>query len=127
MSPSENNRSHSSFTPPKQTAPLRIQPERPTRRFWRRALRSLLWGGGVALFSFLLINLWASWRLHEELGAPIRLVQLAPPRVPDAENAAVVYLKAADALKLTDSQRDALHNDKGIARGGEAEATAEEI
>ena len=70
------------------------------RRLWRLT-RSLLPGLALALLlSYVVVNVNAGKALQSELaqirekGEPLSLREAAPPPVPDAENAALIYLQA---------------------------------
>ncbi len=72
------------------------------RKTWRPSLTLLL----LLFLAYLTVNLVAGRRLEAELrrlrtaGEPLTLSQAAPPPVPDAENAALLYVKAFQMMRL---------------------------
>jgi hypothetical protein len=73
----------------------------------RRVLLGLLL---VLVLAYSALNVYASMLLNRELveirakGEPMRLGELAPAPMPDAQNAAVLYQKAFEADNLTDQE-----------------------
>jgi hypothetical protein len=67
---------------------------------WRKAWRYAAAVLGLLIIAHLALNLVAGRRLEAELarvraeGAPLTLAQAAPPKVPDSQNAAVLYQQA---------------------------------
>lgn len=119
MSQNQASRSESSFS----SRPRAAQPSaRPTNRrplWWKRARRGLAGGLLLGVAAFFLANLTASWLLHRELaavvrrGEPLRLSKLVPPPLPDARNAASIYLRASQALILTKAEEAELRDGGG--------------
>ena len=92
------------------------------KRKWAGVLLAGLIAGHMAW------NVWASVTLNRELasvraqGQPLRITEMAPPPVPDAQNAAVIYLEAGSALDLTNEEKSRLwavsmtgHGSRGAA------------
>lgn len=92
------------------------QPKTAKQRFWRRTGRGVLWCLAVGVAAFCLTSLVASWQLNRELaavvrrGEPLRLGKLVPPPLPELQNAAPIYLRAAEALMLTKSEEEGLRS-----------------
>jgi hypothetical protein len=86
------------------------------RLFFKKLGRGALW----SLFVFIVIhsgfNLYTSILLNRELaairgkGEPITLTELAPPAVPDSQNAALLYQQAKASLKLTEAENKLLNS-----------------
>ena len=102
------------------------RPKNGNGRVGQRLWRSLVLGlcGGIA--TLFLANLGTSWLLNRALaaavqrGEPLRLGALVPGPLPKGQNAALVYLRAADALDLTNAEAR-------ILRGNTAETPAATI
>ena len=82
-----------------------------SRAWWKRNARRVVFAGLFLVFAWTAANIYATVMLNRELnaikqrGEPLTMADLAPPAVPDKENAALVYKSAADLLKklgLTD-------------------------
>lgn len=83
------------------------------RRFWRKARRRLGWTLAALFVAHSGLNIYASVLLNRELaairqkGQPLLLAEMAPPAVPDAQNAAPIYKQAADSLRFSTTEKGA--------------------
>lgn len=79
--------------------------------FSRRARRGLLWTLAIGFVLHSALNIYASVELNRELAAirqkrePLQFSELAPPAVPDAQNAARVYAQATKALRFSREEK----------------------
>ncbi|MBW3636989.1 MAG: hypothetical protein KY445_11110 [Armatimonadetes bacterium] len=81
------------------------------RRFWQKTRRRLGWTLAVLFVAHSGLNIYASVLLNRELaairekGEPLQFAEMAPPAVPDAQNAALLYKQAADSLRFTSEEK----------------------
>jgi hypothetical protein len=81
-------------------------------RVWRRVWRFVLALLALLILAHLILNIVAGRRLEAELnriraaGQPLTLAEAAPPPVPDAQNAAVLYQQAFDGLSKPEADED---------------------
>jgi hypothetical protein len=120
MSQDYDHRSQGSFSRrPSMTLALPPQESR-YQRIRRRACRLLAWCVSLGVVAFCLANLATSWLLHRELaavvqrGEPLRLGELVPAALPESQNAALVYLRAAESLTLSRAEEEQLRNNQDI-------------
>lgn len=84
------------------------------RRLWRKFRRGALWSLAIGFVLHSALNIYASTLLNRELaairqrGEPLQFSELAPPAVPDAQNAALLYARASKLLKFTTPERVAM-------------------
>ncbi len=82
-------------------------------RLWRRTRRGLAWTLVVAFVAHCALNIYASVLLNRELaairqkGEPLKLSEMAPLAVPDAQNAALVYAQATKSLRFSAAEKTA--------------------
>jgi len=85
-------------------------PWRAIRWLWRKTWRYLLALLVLLIIGHTIFNFIAGRKLEAELarirksGAPLSLLEAAPPQVPDSENAAVLYQEAFKGLTHEDSE-----------------------
>jgi hypothetical protein len=83
---------------------------RGTSQVWRKAKRPLLILLLIVAVTHAALNIYSSILLNRELAAiqqknePLSFTELAPPAVPDAQNAALVYQQAVEALQIKSSE-----------------------
>jgi hypothetical protein len=81
------------------------------RRFWRKTRKIAFWTLAISFILHSALNIYASTLLNRELseirqkGEPLQFAEMEPPAVPDSENAALVYIQAFDALRLSREER----------------------
>ncbi len=114
MSQDQDYKPKGSFSSQPRTAIESPGPKSRLYRWWRRARRALGWCLSLSVMAFCLAGFATSWLLHRELtavvdrGEPLQLGKLVPALVPDGQNAASVYLRAAGALLLTKAEAEEL-------------------
>jgi hypothetical protein len=88
-------------------------PGRQLRGLGKRALRVLGRLAVLLIGAFLVTNIWGSVQLNRQLaaarqrGEPLTMAELIPP-VPDAQNAAPLYMRADAALRLSPQEESLL-------------------
>ena len=114
MSPNRDSRLPNFSADTSSTAQASPRPLTRRARFWRRAGRILQGCLLAGIGTYYAANLTASWQLHnaladvEQRGEPLQFSKVVPGFIPESRNAAPVYLHAADALVLTDTEREEL-------------------
>lgn len=85
------------------------------RRFWRKTRRGLLWTLAIGFVAHSALNIYASVLLNRELsairqkGEPLQFAEMAPPDVPDSQNAALLYKAAFDSLRVEKGGKGSLN------------------
>ncbi len=80
-------------------------------RVWRKTRRFAFWSLAIGFVLHSALNIYASTLLNQELsairqkGEPLQFSELAPPAVPDSQNAALVYKAAFDSILFSDEQK----------------------
>lgn len=84
-------------------------------RIWRKTRRGIGWTLAILFVAHCALNIYASVLLNRELaairqrGEPLKLSEMAPPAVPDSQNAALVYAQATKSLRFSPAEKTALH------------------
>ncbi|MCW3055702.1 MAG: hypothetical protein JWN14_4872, partial [Chthonomonadales bacterium] len=119
MSPNRDSRLPNFSADTSSTTQASPRPLTKRARFRRRAGRLLQGCLLVGIGTYYAANLTASWQLHnalsaaEERGEPLQFSKVVPPFIPESRNAAPVYLHAADALVLTNTEGEELRVSSG--------------
>jgi hypothetical protein len=115
----QDPRPPTSFSNNPRPTPPSPPPVKKRALLWQCVRRGVAGGFAVGVAAYFVANLTASWLLHRELaevvgrGEPLQLSALVPPAVAPSENAALVYLRAADALLLTEAEKERLRTTNG--------------
>ncbi|PQV64378.1 hypothetical protein B1R32_10559 [Abditibacterium utsteinense] len=84
-------------------------------RIWRKTRRGLAWTLAIGFIAHSALNIYSSVLLNHELsairekGEPLQFAELAPPDVPDSQNAALVYAQATKTLHFSGEEKAAFN------------------